>query len=118
MQTVVAAMTCLRESLSSVECRGNATTLNPQLSASPRSKSESWWTFRIFFILVCSAEGEGGSKAPGREGARFFIQNPRRGGGREGVYTELGGLNVFSGPKFPPRSAPSPGDDLRSKSAI
>ena len=39
----------------------------------------TWRTFRIFFIFFCSGESE----AAGRGGGwgRFFIENPRRGGG-------------------------------------
>ena len=62
----------------------------------------SWWTFRIFFIFICSGVGKGESGATGRGGVQFFIESPRKGGGglshegrggggREGVCRELGG---------------------------
>ena len=40
-----------------------------------------WWTFRIFFFFSAPGRGRGESGATGREGGRFFIENPRRGGG-------------------------------------
>ena len=65
-------------------------------------------------------KGNAESEVPWGDGDRFFIENPRRGGGgspaqegprgREGVCGKLGnlggggGLNIFfSGPKCPPR---------------
>ena len=67
----------------------------------------TWWTFRIFFIFF-SAQGreKGESEAPGGGGDRFFIENPRRGGGFQewegpGGFSAAnwgiwgGGLNIF-----------------------
>ena len=43
----------------------------------------SWWTFRIFLIFFCSGRGKWESEAAGGGGGvRFFIEIPRRGGGR------------------------------------
>ena len=43
--------------------------------------ANAWWTFRIFLIFFCS--GRGGRESPRRRegGCRFFIENPRKGGG-------------------------------------
>ena len=78
------------------------------------------------FYFFCSGRGKGESEVPGGVGDRFFIENPRRGGGggsgwegprgREGVCTgELGGdfwgggvKYFFSGPKCPPRCREPP----------
>ena len=62
------------------------------------SRKVSWWTFRIFFIFICSGRRKGESEAPGVGGGRFLLKIPgggvsRRGGakgGREGVCSELG----------------------------
>ena len=65
--------------------------------------------FRFFFFRL--GRGKGESEAPGGEGDRFSIENPRREGSlgregprcREGVCSELGdfggggGLNIFWG---------------------
>ena len=72
-----------------------------------------------YFVLFCSGRGKGESEAPGR-GDRFFVENPRKGGGcprggrvegpggclRRIVFFFFGGggLNIFSGSKRPPRS--------------
>ena len=50
----------------------------------------SWWTFWIFFIF--SARGRGRGEPPRRRegGGRFFIENPRKGGGFRG-WVEGGG---------------------------
>ena len=34
-----------------------------------------------YFLFLRLGEGKGESKAPGRGGGRFFIENPKRGGG-------------------------------------
>ena len=72
-------------------------------------KSQSWWTFRTFFIFLARGRGRW---SPRRQGV---IEHPRRGGvlrkkegggGREGVCSDFGrggGANFFfSGPKCPP----------------
>ena len=46
-------------------------------------RTDSRWTFRIFFIFFCSGEEKGESRATGRGGS-VFIENPRRGGGLPG----------------------------------
>ena len=50
------------------------------------------WTFRIFFIFVCSEEGKGESEAPG--GGDFLLKIPG-GGGLPDVGNWGGGLNIF-----------------------
>ena len=69
------------------------------------SQNLSWWTFQFFFFFLLG-EGEGGARGPGGGGRyRFFIENPRRGGGlqdggrgAERVCGELG--NFFGGGIF------------------
>ena len=70
-----------------------------------RCLCNTWWTFRIFFLL---GGGEGGVQEPRRQGGGgFLIEIPRGGSprtgegggtrGREGVCGEMweGGLNIF-----------------------
>ena len=80
--------------------------------------SFSWWTFRKFFISVCSGDGKGESEAPGRGGGEtFLLKIPGGGGGLPGGWGAGGARSrrvfagfwgggaaifFFSGPKFPP----------------
>ena len=50
-----------------------------------RLRAQSGWTFRIFLIFFCSAEGKRESEAPGGGGMLFYIENPSRGGVSRGV---------------------------------
>ena len=52
---------------------------NVQLHPDYTYTVNSWWTVRIF--LFFSARGGEGFEAPRGAGFRFFIENPRRGGG-------------------------------------
>ena len=72
-------------------------------------KSDTWWTFRIFFIFFCSGEGKGESEALGGWWGRFFIENPRGGGFSRGARAgrvfagnlEGGGDFFFFGAEIP-----------------
>ena len=69
----------------------------------------------IFYFLSARGGGRGESEAPG-EGCRFFLENPRRGGGSRrgggfpgglfgpnwGIWGGGGLIFFFSGPKRPP----------------
>ena len=72
--------------------------------------SETWWTFRIFFIFFWSGRGKGEFEAPGGGGFGFLLKIPGGrgfpgGGGGEGpggcvrrigeFFCGGGGLNIF-----------------------
>ena len=71
----------------------------------------TWWLFRIFFFAW--GKGRRSPRCRGGGGVRFFIENPRRGGGVSraggggegegpgGCLREIWGrgLNIFSGPR-------------------
>ena len=73
----------------------------------------------MFFIF--SAQGRGkGSEGPGGRGGRFFMENPRRGGGSprrvgaggrgsrrvfEGIFLGGGVLNIFFGAEIPTKNS-------------
>ena len=62
-----------------------------------RKKKITRWTFRIFFIFLCSGEGKEESEVPARGGGdNFWTENPRRGVSRAGGEAGRGVGSVFA----------------------
>ena len=101
-----------RDQSAQAKCQSSGSCLSHK-----RAITLTWRTFRIFLIFFRLGEGEGGVRGR-REGGgyRFFIENPRGGGGvsrrrgrgaerlsaRIGDFGGGGAKYFFSGPKCPP----------------